>query len=154
MTGSETSASMPLDALALRHRRWGWATLLCFLALGLILETLHGFKIGFYLDVSNEVRRHLWTLAHAHGALLGLVHLGLASTAATTEARDRAVGALRVASAALRIATVLLPGGFLLGGSVIHGGDPGLGILLVPVGGVCLAIAVGAALRSQFAPER
>ena len=145
-----------LSALALRHRRLGWSTLLVFLTIGLALETLHGFKVGFYLDVSNEVRRHLWTLAHAHGALLGLVHLGLAATVATAAevapptSSTRAHRPLRVASTALGMATVLLPGGFLLGGSVIYGGDPGLGILLVPVGGVCLAVAVAGALRSQF----
>ena len=61
------------------HLRWGWWSLLVFLTLGAFLETLHGFKAGFYLDASSETRRLLWTLAHAHGALLSLVHLALAS---------------------------------------------------------------------------
>jgi hypothetical protein len=39
-------------------------------------------------------------------------------------------------------ASVLLPGGFFLGGFFIYDGDPGLGALLVPVGGVLLLIAV------------
>ena len=55
-----------------RHLRFGWWSLLGFLCLGFMLELLHGFKAGFYLDVSNETRRLMWTLAHAHGALLGL----------------------------------------------------------------------------------
>lgn len=136
------------SALALRDRRIGWSALLVFLALGLVLETLHGFKIGFYPDGSNEVRRHLWTLAPAHGALLGLVHLGLAATMNASPAR--AIGSLRVASAALGMAMVLRPDGFLLGGGVIHGGGPGLGIVLVPVGGLCPAVAFAAAVRSPL----
>ncbi len=49
-----------------------------FLTLGLILETLHGFKVGFYLDVSNSTRRLMWTLAHVHGTLLSILNLVLA----------------------------------------------------------------------------
>jgi len=48
----------------------------------------------------------------------------------------------KLASAALKAATILLPGGFFLGGLVIHNGDPGLGILLVPLGALLLLIAV------------
>ena len=48
----------------------------------------------------------------------------------------------RVASVALLGATVLLPGGFFLGGTAIYAGDPGLGILLVPVGALGLLLAV------------
>ena len=47
--------------------------------LGVFLETLHGFKAGFYLDASSATRRLMWTLAHAHGTLLSLVHLALAA---------------------------------------------------------------------------
>ena len=36
----------------------------------------------------------------------------------------------------------LLPLGFLLGGIYTYGGDPGDGILLVPVGAVLLLVAV------------
>ena len=35
-------------------------------------------------------------------------------------------------------ASVLLPGGFFLGGCFIYESDPGLGIWLVPVGALCL----------------
>ncbi|HYQ14246.1 MAG TPA: hypothetical protein VEQ58_00755, partial [Polyangiaceae bacterium] len=51
-----------------------WALCVCS-ALGLGLETLHAFKVGLYLDVGNETRRLLWRLAHAHGALLGLLNV-------------------------------------------------------------------------------
>ena len=47
-----------------------------------------------------------------------------------------------IASTSLLAAGVLMPGGFFLGGVWVYGGDPGLGILLVPVGGVLLFVAV------------
>jgi hypothetical protein len=39
-------------------------------------------------------------------------------------------------------ASLLLPGGFFLGGLVYYAGDPGPGVLLVPVGAVLLLTAV------------
>lgn len=105
-----------------------------------MLETLHGFKVPAYLDVSNETRRLMWTLAHAHGVLLAIVHVifGL-SIRIVPE-----LGARRqpLISRCLIGASFLLPGGFFLGGTVLYGGDPGLGVLLVPVGAVLLLIAV------------
>jgi hypothetical protein len=125
---------------ARRHLRIGWWSLLCFATIGLVLEMLHGFKVRAYLDVSNETRRLMWTLAHAHGTLLSLVHVifGL-SLRATAESFVRN---LRLISSCLIGASVLLPGGFFLGGIVVYGGDPGLGVLLVPVGAVLLLAAV------------
>ncbi len=126
--------------LVRRHLLFGWWSLLVFLSLGLGLESLHGFKVGWYLDVANEARRLTWTLAHAHGTLLGLIHLGFAwsltSVAVASERRRSA------ASLCLIAASVLLPGGFFLGGLVVHAGDPGLGVLLSPVGGALLFCAV------------
>lgn len=123
-----------------RHLRFGWWTLLIFLTLGLVLEALHGLKIGFYLSVTNETRRLMWTLAHAHGTLLALVNLGFAFTVRLLpewSARERGV-----ASICLRAATLLMPAGFFLGGTVIYSGDPGLGIILLPVGGLLLLVSV------------
>ena len=65
--------------LARTHFRWGWWSLLVFLTLGLFLESLHAFKAAFYLDASSSTRRLMWTLAHAHGTLLSLVHLAFAA---------------------------------------------------------------------------
>ena len=56
---------------------WGWALLALFLPLGLTLEALHALKLPVYLD--SAMRRELWTLAHAHGNLLGLLCLVYAS---------------------------------------------------------------------------
>jgi hypothetical protein len=137
--------------LARRHLRWGWWSLLVFLTLGLALEALHAFKVGAYLNVSQETRRLMWTLAHAHGTLLALVHLGFAAAArAIPDWPARPRGA---ASLGLRGAGLLMPAGFFLGGVWARGGDPGVGILLVPVGGVMLFVAVLlAALASKHAP--
>ena len=38
--------------------------------------------------------------------------------------------------------------GFLLGGIQIYGGDPGIGIVLVPLGGLLLLYGVGATARA------
>ena len=130
------------DAVQLtrRHLRFGWWSLLIFLSAGLALEILHGVKAGLYLNVSNEMRRLMWTLAHAHGTLLALVQIAFALTLPHAPAWP--AGPRSLASRCLLAAGVLLPGGFFLGGLVIHGGDPGVGILLVPAGAVLLFLAV------------
>ena len=46
-----------MRSLTRRHIRVGWWSLLVFLSLGIVLETLHGFKIGWYLDTSSATRR-------------------------------------------------------------------------------------------------
>ena len=142
-----TRATPATPDYARRHLRFGWWSLLVFLALGLALETLHGFKVGFYLDVANSTRRLMWTLAHAHGALLSLIHVvfGLGLCAAPNPAPAR----LALASRSLVGASVLLPGGFFLGGVTFYGGDPGVGIALVPVGAVLLLLAVYLAARAS-----
>ena len=132
---------------ARRHLRFGWWSLLVFLALGLVLETLHGFKVGFYLDVANTTRRLMWTLAHAHGALLGLIHVVLGLSLRVAPAPPP--GHLPLLSRALVGASVLLPGGFFLGGVTFYSGDPGVGVALVPVGAVLLLLAVLLAARAS-----
>lgn len=133
--------SAPRPDYIRRHLRFGWWSLFVFLLLGATLETLHGFKVGFYLDVSNETRRLMWTLAHAHGALLSLVNV---AAGLSLHALPDLSGSPRAPlfSAALIAATVLLPAGFFSGGIAFYSGDPGVGIALVPVGAACLALAV------------
>jgi hypothetical protein len=111
-----------------------------FAALGLVLESLHGFKVAAYLDVSNETRRLMWRLAHAHGALLGAINILFALTLGTSP--SPVFPGVPRTSTALIAATILLPVGFFLGGVVFYSGDPGLGILLVPIGGVLLLLAL------------
>ena len=113
--------------------RAGLLALATFTLLGLVLEVLHGFKLGFYLDVDNETRRLLWRLAHAHGALLGLVNVCYAlAVRAWPRLEDR------LAARALLTALVLMPLGFLLGGIFAHAGDPGASVGLAAAGGVAL----------------
>ena len=125
---------------ARRHLLVGWWSLLLFATLGLTLEGLHVFKVRGYLDVSNETRRLMWTLAHAHGVLLSLVHIAFAYTLHMLSTRSR--WAPQRASICLIAAGVVLPGGFFLGGIRVYGGDPGLGAVLVPVGAVLLLCGV------------
>jgi hypothetical protein len=134
-----------------RHLRFGWWSLLAYLALGVVLETLHGFKLGWYLDVGNEMRRLMLTLAHAHGTLLALVNLAAGLTARTVRGFVIAPSASRT----LLASAVLLPGGFFLGGLEIHGGDPGVGVVLVPIGALLLLYAVGRIARdlARVKPE-
>lgn len=137
---SRSEPERPSAGLAQRHLRLGWLALLVFLSLGLVLESLHGFKVALYLDVTQETRRLMWTLGHAHGTLFGLLHLAFAFTLRAQGAEER--GWARAASPCLTAASVLMPAGFLLGGAVTYGGDPGRGILLVPLGGALLFVAV------------
>jgi len=118
--------------------RFGWWSLLVFLSLGGVLETLHGFKIGWYVDVGNETRRLMFTLAHAHGTLLALVNIAAGLTVRMVERFT-----LRPSvSFALIWAAILLPAGFFLGGIVIYDGDPGLGVWLVPIGAALLFYSI------------
>jgi hypothetical protein len=128
-------------ALIRRHLRFGWIALLAFLLLGVLLEAMHGLKIGWYLNTGQETRRLLLTLAHAHGVLLALVNLAFAST--LTHLPSLAARGLRIASPCLLGAGILLPVGFGLGGLATYGGDPGLGIFLVPPAALLLAAGVG-----------
>lgn len=130
-------------ALAYRHQRIGWWSLAIFASLGLALETLHGLKVGLYLDVGNDTRRLLWTLAHAHGALVGVLHVLYGLTLLRTPSSV-------LTSRCLTLAGLLLPAGFFLGGMDIQGGDPGLGILLVPPGGLLLVTALVRIARAAY----
>jgi hypothetical protein len=127
--------------LAHRHHLIGWCGLLIFLSLGAFLETLHGFKVGLYLDPEHKLRRELWTLAHAHGTLMAVINLcfaaGLARFGRWSEPR------LKLTSFFLLDALILIPLGFFLGGVSHSESDPSLGILLVPAGALLLFVAIG-----------
>lgn len=129
-----------------RHLAVGWLAVCVFVALGIALELLHAFKAGMLLDVQNETRRHMWTLAHAHGTLIGLMNVALAFSIGRLPAWPER--SLRMTSGALLAATLLIPAGFFLGGVQIHSGDPGLGVLLVPPGGLLLLLAAYGATRA------
>jgi hypothetical protein len=133
-----TPRAQTIKKNAHRNLRFGWWALLVFLSLGGALETLHGFKIGWYVDVGNETRRLMFTLAHAHGTLLALINIAAGLTVRKVDRFE-----LRPSvSFALIWAAILLPAGFFLGGIVIYDGDPGLGVWLVPVGAILLFYGV------------
>lgn len=114
---------------------------------GIALEGANGFKLAAYLE--DALRRQMWTLAHAHGTLLSLACLVLAwagPMASLDAARARRCDRLFAAGA------VLLPFGFLLGGVWHSEADPGIGILLVPAGG--LLAAAGLVPLLHFAGPR
>lgn len=126
-------------------RRFGWWSLLAWLALGLALEAMHGFKVGWYLDVGNESRRLMLTLAHVHGTLIALVNLAFAASMRPAANDAKALG---WAAGCLRWAGILMPSGFLGGGVQTFGADPGFAIALVPIGGLLLLSGVWLAARS------
>lgn len=128
----------PTSPLPLWHQRFGWTSLLVWLAFGTLLEAAHAFKLADYL--LNPVRRELWQLAHFHGATLALVNLVYvhwAETPALSPAwRRRAAWALLAGSG-------LMPLGFFLGGLWHFDGDPGFGIFLSPPGAVLIVFTLG-----------
>ena len=111
-----------------------------FLSLGIVMEGLHGFKIGWFLDVGVETRRLMWRLAHAHGTLLSILHIAFGGMVLWNE--NWPVVRRAIASHCLSMAVVFMPTGFFLGGLYIYDGDPGLGVMLVPVGAAMLFVAV------------
>jgi hypothetical protein len=125
--------------------RTGSIGLLAWLAGGIVLEGLHGFKFSVYLE--DGMRRQMWTLAHAHGTLLSLASIVLAwagPLGSLPPARARWCDRLFAAGA------VMLPLGFLLGGMWHSEADPGIGILLVPAGGF---VAAAGLIAWVAAPE-
>jgi len=122
---------------------FGWVLLAVSIPAGLTLEALHALKVEVYLG--SSMRREMWTLAHAHGNVLGvlcLVYALLAERWVPDESTRCAV------SRWLRAGSALMPLGFFAGGILNFEGDPSLGVVLVPVGGVCLLVAL---LRAALA---
>jgi hypothetical protein len=132
----------------LRHLRTGWAALLFFATLGTLLELMHAFKVSWYLGVATESRRLMWTLAHAHGVALGLLNLALAAVVPLLPRRLHPA-----ASPSLVAGTILVPGGFFLGGLFVHGGDPGLGAVLIPPGALFVLVSLALVVRASFARD-
>jgi hypothetical protein len=119
-----------------RTLRTGWLLLAVSLPMGVTLEALHGFKVGWYL--ASEMRRELWRLAHAHGTLLGILCLVFVALAPAHIADGPRASIARL----VRWGAVLMPLGFFAGGILNSEGDPSLGIVLSPVGAALLIAAL------------
>lgn len=127
------------------HLRLGWLLLLAGVAGGATLEAALAAKWTGLLD--DALRRELLRLSHFHAGLLGLVNLVYASHA---DAAVLSPARRRLASRAMRLGSTLLPVGFLLGGAWHPEGDPGIGVLLVPLGAIAIALAVALQLRGSW----
>jgi len=124
---------------------WG---LCVWLSGGIVLEGLNGYKVAPYLE--DGLRHQMWTLAHAHGTLLSLVCIVLAwagPLASLPVERARWTDRLFAGGA------VLIPSGFLLGGAWHSEADPGIGVLLVLVGGFSAAAGLLVWLLASKTPE-
>lgn len=126
-----------------RTVRTGFLLLAISLPLGLSLEALHAWKVEVYLG--SALRREMWTLAHAHANLLGILLLVFAALGERwlPHAAHRAR-----AARALRYGSIAMPLGFFFGGVMNREGDPSLAILIVPLGGLCLVYGLAQAVRS------
>ena len=124
--------------------RQGWISLALWIAVGILIEGLIGFRTPALLD--DPVRRELFRLAHAHGTVLNLVLI-----VAAICARLELIAIGRGASICLRLAALFLPLGFLLSGIWHFKADPGIAIVLVPIGAVLL---LGTAVHLAWAGSR
>lgn len=143
VAAAASTSESPAEASARKSLRYGFTALLLFVAGGLTLEFLHLIKAPWYLEV--HLRRELWVLAHAHGALLALFNLAYAATVARMPTAASA-------GVWLRWGAALVPAGFFLGGIGNSEGDPSLAIALTPVG--ALAVLIGLALCVKAAWSR
>ncbi|MFT4541628.1 MAG: hypothetical protein ACI835_004089 [Planctomycetota bacterium] len=114
----------------------GFFLLAVSMPMGLTLESLHALKVQVYLG--SVMRREMWTLAHAHGAMLGILCLVYGSVAE----RWLSEGVGESTAKLVRFGAIMMPIGFFLGGVGNHEGDPGLFILLVPIGALLLLLAL------------
>ena len=121
--------------------RYGFTALLLFVLGGLSLEFLHLIKAPWYLE--NHLRRELWVLAHAHGALLALFNLIYAALLPH-------IAAAASAGIWLRWGAALVPAGFLLGGIGNTEGDPSLLIVLTPMGALAVLIALALCVKAAW----
>ena len=103
----------------------GWAGIAFWMAVGLVLEGLLGYKSPAYLF--DPQRRELFRLAHSHGVLLNALLIGAALCGRYTTPPP-------VANHALRAGSMLMPLGFFRSGIWHPEGDPGLAIWIVPPG--------------------
>jgi uncharacterized membrane protein YgdD (TMEM256/DUF423 family) len=123
--------------------RQGWIGVAIWMSFGLLVEGLIGFRSPAYLQ--DAVRRELFRLAHTHGTVLSILLLVayLHLTNGPVEPPEPAIWSLR-------IGTIVMPAGFLLGGIWHYESDPGLLIFLAPLGGLLVIFGVIAMAVTTF----
>lgn len=134
-------SASPFEIAAQKSLRYGFTALLLFVAGGLTLEFLHLIKAPWYLE--SHLRRELWVLAHAHGALLALFNLIYAALLPR-------IAAAASAGVWLRWGAALVPAGFFLGGIGNSEGDPSLLIVLTPIGALAVLIALALCVKAAW----
>jgi hypothetical protein len=127
------------------HARFGWTLLFVSLAFGAGLETLEGFR--WVSLVADPWKQRLWSLAHFHGAALGLLNLIYVQWA---DAQALTVGRRLWVSRTLMLGSAAMPLGFLLGGIGHPEGDPSIGIILAPVGALFVLHTVASQMYSTW----
>lgn len=109
-----------------------WFVLLAWLVFGLVLEFLLAVKSNGYL--SEDIRREMWRLAHAHGVLMAAItllcdaHLGWGG---------------KLAKPMMVFGAIAMPLGFFLGGCWPSLTDPHALVVLAPVGGLTFVVGLG-----------
>jgi hypothetical protein len=106
-----------------------------WMSFGLLLEGFLGFRVSGYM--SDLVRRELFRLAHTHGTLLSVLLL-----LCTLTVSKGLVYPNKFAVLSLRIGTVLMPFGFLLGGTWTNKEEPNFLVFLAPIGGILVIFSV------------
>ena len=144
---NELSAIESTSLPGKRNLRAGWWTLLVFVCLGVLLEIGLGFRGHFYMDVSQQTRRLMWRLSHAHGTLLAMLNILYGLIAA----HWHSAAGQQFGSRALLAAGWLIPSGFFLAGLFAYQSTPGLATLLIPPGAILLAIGIFLATRNTRA---
>lgn len=119
-----------------------WFSLAFWMAFGLFVEGLIGFRSPAYLQ--DPVRREVFRLAHAHGTLLSSLLL-----LANLYVQKGLTSPPELGVLFLRIGVFVMPIGFLLGGIWHFESEPGIGIFLAPIGGVLVVFGVVALALSS-----
>jgi hypothetical protein len=119
----------------------GFISLACWMTFGFLLEGLIGYKIPTYLN--DNLRRELFQLAHTHGTLFSVVLIVVAICLKLNLLKPN-----NQYQIALRVGSVVMPVGFLLGGIWHYESDPGFLIWLSPIGAVIIIFGIVSAFFS------
>jgi len=120
-----------------------WFGLLFWMSMGLLFEGLIGYRSPAYLQ--DALRRELFRLAHAHGALLSILLLVM-----NLYLLKQLISPPKIAVRALQAGVVLMPFGFLLGGVWHYESDPNFLIFLSPLGGLLIIFGIAAIALSNL----